>query len=182
MFLDELMNAASYDDQRQLLSTIWSHGARPHLDSAVREASLNEQGQGILPEDMSESDVEELFRPSHWGDGRDEGPHQAWKHAPAFYSPGRMTSRGFSGNLWDVAYVFWDLDRTQDLISSGVFGSLEGTGMGRQWGPRYREMEESWRERSEIWERGGSGYWSPGDTSRVVWGPPRRLRVPRSST
>lgn len=179
MFLDQLISAASYDDQRQLLSTMWSHGARPYLGSAVREAGLNAQGQGILPEDMSESDVESLFCPSHWDEGRDEGPYQAWKQAPAFYSPGRLSTRGFSDDLWDVAYVFWDLDRTQHLISSGVFGSLEVMETRRQCRPTYGEMEESWRERREIWERGGSGYWSPGNTSRVVWGLPR---VPRSST
>lgn len=36
---------------------------------------------------------------------------------------------------------------------------------------REGEMEESFRARRKIWNRGGRGWWSPGDESRVVWPP-----------
>ena len=31
------------------------------------------------------------------------------------------------------------------------------------------KMKKSWRERAEIFRRGGRGYWSEGDASQVVW-------------
>ncbi|KAK1579715.1 uncharacterized protein LY79DRAFT_563676 [Colletotrichum navitas] len=33
----------------------------------------------------------------------------------------------------------------------------------------WQEMQESFRERSMIWQKGGSRSWSKGDTCRVAW-------------
>lgn len=30
-------------------------------------------------------------------------------------------------------------------------------------------MRKSFLQRSKIWRKGGRGYWSKGDTSRIVW-------------
>lgn len=70
-------------------------------------------------------------------------------------------------NAWlrERAYVFWDEDRVRSLKDG--FGKHPGY----QAFPEreYEDMMESFNERSKIWLHGGGGYWSKGDTSRIVW-------------
>ncbi|KAJ3962180.1 hypothetical protein N0V92_001103 [Colletotrichum tropicale] len=86
--------------------------------------------------------------------------------------------------LRDRAYVLWDRDRLLQLQAGWVFppGLLNPMDFlayesKPRRGPDYRErlaaektLKESLQASKEIWDKGGSGYWSADDLSKVVWG------------
>jgi len=67
-------------------------------------------------------------------------------------------------------YVMWDHKRIED---ESILHTLEKAQEddGRQPWPtdEWDKMQRSFDKRSEIWLQGGSGYWSEGDTSKIVW-------------
>jgi hypothetical protein len=77
-----------------------------------------------------------------------------------------MTSDTFW--LRERAYVLWDGERVKK--QPGGFGeSPTYVTLYNHTTRDYNEMYISFRERSKIWREGGTGYWSKGDTSRIVW-------------
>ncbi|KAK4097339.1 hypothetical protein N658DRAFT_292882 [Parathielavia hyrcaniae] len=69
--------------------------------------------------------------------------------------------------LCALAYVFWDRDRVQKQFRGG-FGATPDTRTPED-NRGYQLIQESFDERSAIWRKGGTGYWSRNDTSRIVW-------------
>ena len=68
--------------------------------------------------------------------------------------------------LRERAYVFWDGNRLRN----------HPDGLGEDPGDRrgytkaeHEDMMESFDERSKVCQKGGKGYWSKNDTSRVMW-------------
>ncbi|RSL54353.1 hypothetical protein CEP54_009965 [Fusarium duplospermum] len=70
-------------------------------------------------------------------------------------------------------YVFWDEARLEKL------GALTQDGLAKLTAPanpleaysmlEYSQLRESRARRSEIWQQGGTGWWSEDDESKVVW-------------
>ncbi len=74
----------------------------------------------------------------------------------------------FSDAAWlrERAYVFWDKERLRNHPDG--FG--EDPGDRRDFdAAEHEDMIDSFDERSKVWLKGGSGYWSRDDTSRIVW-------------
>lgn len=70
-------------------------------------------------------------------------------------------------------HVMWDHERFQDLGVMGPpgppFGHSWSRAHGSERGIPEDEMEASVKERCRIWSRGGRGYWTKNDSSRVVY-------------
>ena len=104
--------------------------------------------------------------------GSDRGPEEAWRWATI--ANGLLRGSGGQWTLRRRGYVMWDLTR---LAAGGL--------LDQDWHRMSRENTINLSERSyssvdrwgpcharrEIWDRGGRGWWSPGDESRVVWPP-----------
>ncbi|CEJ81602.1 hypothetical protein VHEMI01722 [[Torrubiella] hemipterigena] len=102
-------------------------------------------------------------------DGYDRFPFQIWKEA---HRNSCMHESGYSeaerGLRW-YGYVLRDFSN----MSEKDISRLAGLGNSRPNESMTREQEDviahSFTERKDIFDRGGRGYWSPGDTSRIVW-------------
>jgi hypothetical protein len=74
-----------------------------------------------------------------------------------------------TAGLREHAYVLWDLDRLERCKMLDKF-ELIPTEPSHMYSEEYiARMEKSIHERYAIWQKGGSGYWSEGDASRVIW-------------
>ena len=98
----------------------------------------------------------------------DRGPYEAWRSVQAY--AWRSESVMAPDTVWlrERAYVLWDGERVQK--QTGGFG--QNPNYETPYGytvHHYEDMYESFRERSKIWRKGGRGYWSKSDTSRIVW-------------
>jgi hypothetical protein len=66
------------------------------------------------------------------------------------------------------AYVLWDFDRLVKYNMLNLFKQLPETSDPPYTSQHEDDMRGSFDERSKIWQKGGSGYWSKDDTSRIV--------------
>jgi hypothetical protein len=102
----------------------------------------------------------------------DEGPSRSWYQALRSEDL-TLVDRTFNMPFRWRAYVTWDYDRitAQDLLECGDYQSTHRVERERQFfGPEDEPiMKKSWDERSRIWKKGGRGYWSEGDESKIVW-------------
>ncbi|OIW26643.1 hypothetical protein CONLIGDRAFT_707031 [Coniochaeta ligniaria NRRL 30616] len=178
MFHDRMMKAISYDARRDLISSTWRDGSCVSLAQAAHWAAYNFPQRHLI-HSMSEEELLSLL-PRSLDDDTDGGSKLAWRLAMRYFSFGSQSRLGLFEWLWMVAYVFWDRDRVERHDYSAVFGLISERGLEREtdighWSTdighwsTWREVQESMRERREIWEEGGSGYWSKGDLSRIDW-------------
>lgn len=118
---------------------------------------------------------EELYSiaPRHTGqpEDTDRGPFEAWRNTNGHLKV--ESSVMVSDNTWlrERAYVLWDEDRVRSPKDG--FGDNPGD-QDTYTEQEFEDMLDSFDERAEIWEKGGRGYWSKGDTSRVSW--PSKVR------
>ena len=103
----------------------------------------------------------------------DIGPERAWRwtHREIFASSFIMAHDNH--DLRENAYVMWDNDRLENLgLYSGACTSSPKWHMYKMRSRIDVEiMERSFVERTNIWIRGGRGWWAEGDESRIVWLP-----------
>lgn len=166
-----MMKAISYDARRDLISSTWRDGSCVSLAQAANWAA-HKFPQRHLIHSMSEEELLSLL-PCSLDDDADGGSKLAWRLAMRYFSPEFEMQMNLFEWLWMVAYVFWDRDRVERHDYSAVFGLISVRGLEREtdighWST-WPEVRESMRERREIWEEGGSGYWSKGDLSRIDW-------------
>ena len=101
----------------------------------------------------------------------DKGPEEAWQWGTI--ANGIWRNPGPAGTLRRRGYVMWDSAR---LAAWNLLDQDWRTIPCEKFDPSLRslrivDMVDSWKARREIWNRGGRGWWSPGDESRVVWLP-----------
>jgi hypothetical protein len=100
----------------------------------------------------------------------DSGPADAWRWAHQ-----DETRRSFVYSTQQTAlrargYCMWDRARlNQWSVFRQPWKPPNNPHIGDQQGKRKDEMHMSWRRRSEIYLRGGEGWWSANDESKVVW-------------
>jgi len=163
----KLSRMDSYDDKHDLmhLSPIASNTGQVNFPLDVL------QGYVRVPEtDEAEEPHPTAPRRKHrHHDGElDRGPYEAWCRTEAYRrGPESVMS---SGEEWlrERAYVMWDSARMEK--QAGGFGEKpESESSYEDTAKAEEEVLHSLVERSEIWRKGGSGYWSKGDTSRIEW-------------
>lgn len=167
-FVWKLANEPWYDAKREMLESTFT---RPMADLYVDMVNLIEDGSDDqVP--LSEYTKEELARlfPTRCVWDADEGPFEAWRVAFWDLHKGRWAMLKENDWLRERAYVLWDLERLEgngmleDVITDAPEGStLRGEEVG------FRRMQESFEERWLVAIEGGWGYWSVGDTSRIIW-------------
>lgn len=118
----------------------------------------------------ADEDLAALFPPTESQDqDTDKGPFEAWRVAFNPWPRSAWVMLTNNSGLRERAYVFWDLDRIETY---GMLKLFENTPEDSELQRAYDdvdEMRESFEERSKIWQKGGSGYWSKNDESRIVW-------------
>ena len=98
----------------------------------------------------------------------DPGPAKAWRWAHEHVSRDSFVQYEYHRELRKRGYVMWDLER---LERWNLFGAAweSDPKVDIDYVQEYQAMIKSFDERSEIYERGGRGWWSEGDESKIVW-------------
>ena len=166
--LHQIFNTTTFDERCQLLKPrrdYPQHSLSRGLDN-VRD----EQEQKASGSNQTDLSVDSF--PTESTMGSDRGPAEAWRWANIVHSLVRNPST--EGALRKRGYVMWDYARLAawglldydwyDIFVEGPSGAYQ----------RSRHIGDMWKshdKRREIWDRGGRGWWNPGDESRVVWLP-----------
>jgi hypothetical protein len=167
-FVYKLTITESYDVKHSMLrSGLEADRGRADLAESLREILGNTDGRAV--EESSKKELlAHLERPSgHVKADTDPGPYEAWRR-------GDLDSTLEDALVWPGiawlrhAYVLWDEGRVQNQ-ADGIFGDAPQEYEDGYAEQEYKEMPQSFAERSKIWQKGGRGYWSKGDTSRVIW-------------
>ncbi|KAK1775415.1 hypothetical protein QBC45DRAFT_422270 [Copromyces sp. CBS 386.78] len=165
-FVYSLTVADSYDAKKSLLeSSVDSMPGRISLPEALGQLY---DADGQMIEEYSEEQLRSMA-PRHSDQTEEDtdcGPYQAWRNANEGLSLEESIMMAHNSWLRERAYVFWDAHRVSKLQDG--FGEDPGY-QAAFTEQEYNEMLESFDERSKIWQKGGTGYWSRGDTSRIVW-------------
>lgn len=170
--------ADSYDAKHSMLhATAGTPDTQSNLPEALQEVIDESRYDSRKLAEYSDHELYAIAQRD--GDRTEEedtdwGPYETWREANADRWLG--DSCVFSNTAWlrDRAYVFWDRDRLRN--HQGGFG--EDPGDERDYtAAEYEEMIESFHERSKFWQKGGKGYWSKDDTSRITF-PPLMMSSP----
>ncbi|KAI1456017.1 hypothetical protein F4805DRAFT_433580 [Annulohypoxylon moriforme] len=168
-FIHKLMSESSYEGKKTLLKSAFLAG-RVDLYDALMSPSETDLNDDAPLEDYADEDLAALFPPTESPDqDTDKGPFEAWR--VVFNPLPRIAWVMLTNNsgLRERAYVFWDLNRIETYGMLNLFENVpEDSELQRAY-DNFEEMSESFEERSKIWQKGGSGYWSKNDESRVVW-------------
>ncbi|KAI1658971.1 hypothetical protein F4813DRAFT_355275 [Daldinia decipiens] len=168
-FIHRLMSESSYNSKKALLKSAFVAGKVDLYEALISppETDLNDD---VPLSDYADEDLAALFPPTESQDkDSDKGPFEAWRVAfnPLPRSAWVMLTNNYG--LRERAYVFWDLDRIETYDMMKLFENTpEDSELQRAYDDM-DEMRESFEERSKIWQKGGSGYWSKNDASRIVW-------------
>lgn len=170
-----LSTAKSYDDRRSLLSGYGSQGSP--LSDAMRASRMLHSDDVCLEKYTDEE--ERLFVRSPFDEDHDSGPAEAWRWAHAACTKDHFYFLKEHRGLRQRGYVMWDLIRllgwdffalpSQALASERLSSYYPNR---LEWAAKRNLQGDSWTERLKIWEKGGRGWWAPGDESRIDW--PRR--------
>ena len=170
--LHKVANATIFNDRRQLLSST-SGDDSGFLDRALEPTDLGSATE-VLDFGTHKASVVHDARVADSG----PGPQLAWFWAHTFYDL-FMHSYNYHHQghafLRRQGYVFWDLDRLEksDLLEK-PFTDLALTNTDYDddligEGADHDDMEDSYNKRHQIWKRGGRGWWSRDDETRVQW-------------
>ena len=178
-YLRRVFNAVTYDDRCRLLKsqkkecpggTFLYVTMCPGIITELRQVRNYKE------------DLRDRFCTTPSLDG-DRGPKEAWIWYWTEYPTLRHTEGGLhKKNLLGRAYVMWDYARL------AKWGLLDCDWFLLPWRPiatwddRQRhesEMQKSFKARHKIWKRGGRGWWSEEDESRVVWPPGGPIERPK---
>ncbi|KAI0383085.1 hypothetical protein F5Y04DRAFT_287634 [Hypomontagnella monticulosa] len=166
-FIHRLMSASSYEVGKALLHSAFDVGSADLIDALTTPLEIDLNG-GMPLCDYSDGELEALFPPPENRD-IDKGPFKVWRVVFSLWPPSEWNMLDSNAEVRERAYVFWDLDRIEKYGMLELFENPpEGAEIYQVHGD-FDEMHESFEERSKIWQRGGSGYWSKNDESRIVW-------------
>lgn len=157
----------SYDTKRALLKSSYGASSAYLYDALTSIPEVDLDDDTPLAQITDEA-LKTMF-PTSDDQDIDKGPVEAWRVAFKDLPRSMWVMLTKNSGLRERAYVFWSLDRLEryDLLElfknapddSELLRAVNG------WG----DMFKSFEERSKIAQRGGSGYWSKDDESRIVW-------------
>ncbi|KAM5457494.1 hypothetical protein MaudCBS49596_000689 [Microsporum audouinii] len=103
----------------------------------------------------------------------DPGPYEAWHWGNPNVDPQIMVQAGNQIPLRKWAYVMWDHDRllAWDIFSQpfNPFCRKDEKAASSEIERKQRELYRSRAARSKIFLKGGKGYWSENDETKVKW-------------
>lgn len=170
--LYQIARAETYDDRERLFCS----GYRPlptYFFLHDRLWYANEQQHDIFLNELTPEDELLYIRQPFFADV-DSGPADAWRWA--HYGENRQTwvYQENRRDLREWGYVMWDRSR---LDAIGIFQEpwedADDTGesfLEKQEAQRQRAyLQKSQEQRELVLSRGGTGWWSWGDESKVIW-------------
>ncbi|KAI8205559.1 hypothetical protein K4K54_000130 [Colletotrichum sp. SAR 10_86] len=186
-FLVKITGDLSYDEKKNLLHSKYGPGQWIHLWKSL------DMDRTWLDTDRQQADdpwvrkedgtLVHLYRESVDAMDLNLGPREAFLRSIAGPTP--IEDLGYFGSR-DRAYVLWDWQRLLQLEegwawtvptrSSNRFYIFMDEPKPIRVPAKYqgvgaeKDLEKSIQARKEIWDKGGSGYWSADDLSKVVWG------------
>ena len=156
------MNTDSYKAQERLLSSAFCKGSAPFPQAAEPLSRTICDGDKLVKE-CTEEELLPMTSTRGRGD-LDRGPYEAW--FAAHLEVPAVASVMHEEHAWfrERAYVLWDWNRMQSVELLAVIGA--GPPTEAMFGgfdlEEFNKMEESFRERSKLWQEGCSGYWHGG--------------------
>jgi len=165
-YLHQAVTAATYDERYKLITSNMGN------DEFFLFEGLKRQGDDDAFE-LSDfgTEEEDKYLKKHLAVDDDSGPFEAWRWAYADSSRECLYFGDEQRKLRRSAYVMWDLAR---LSQQGILRTEWVPDPGpvvdpEEYNRRAKEMKESFDERLKVYGRGGLGWWSPGDESKVRW-------------
>ncbi|KAI1077085.1 hypothetical protein F5B20DRAFT_553159 [Whalleya microplaca] len=190
-FVDRIANEENYERKRDLLwKTIISDSSRKlYIQSSLMDALWGRNNFGSLAEYREHKMEAKTPRHALYNHDVNAGPRTTWvwlvNHEEDSFTHSSSRQPGLdSAGLKEQGYVMWDLDRIRryDLLRMFETTPEMSSHSLEDDDDACDESLASCDERQEIWLRGGSGYWSEGDYSRIVWGEGGNPGVPFDSS
>ncbi|MCJ1283012.1 hypothetical protein MMC26_002339 [Xylographa opegraphella] len=176
-YLRRLVTAKTYEERYQLLA----HNHRSDhyfLHEGLVASNGDDEEDDAIELCQYGSEDERRYIHSPFLNDADPGPAKAWRWAHEHVSRGSFVQYESHRELRERGYVMWDLARLEQW---NLFEQAWRSGMEPRidFVEEYRAMVRSFDARSEIYQRGGRGWWSEGDESKIVWKKqePHRPRV-----
>lgn len=175
-YLSRLHSAQTYEDCYELLSSIpyrsWDsfHKALDTCtESCRRKLELynydlyNPEAKVALLKDRP------FASPFDSEDGA--GPYESWAWAHLGFSMVNQYDCRRHEDLRRMGYVMWDLGRLKSSFRrfNTVWTNEHDRITGEDLQRKKQRIRDSWRERTIILTQGGSGWWAPGDESKIFW-------------
>ena len=168
-FVYNLTVADTYDAKHRMLNaTSGPSESDTSLPEALKELLYDDENDGRKLAEYSDAELHAMAKRCNGQaeDDADRGPFEAWREANADHWLEDSCMRIDVDWLRERAYVFWDENRPRNHQDG--FG--EDPGDRRDYTKaEHEDMLESFDERSKVWQKGGKGYWSRDDTSRIIW-------------
>ncbi len=168
-YLRQVVDTSVYDDRSHLFKE-----RRGDADYSLFEALMKQGHSNHLLELRNYTKEDEHFYISaQLAIDADQGPEEAWRWAYADNEESSWYNIDEQGSLRQRGYVMWDsarlrqwglLNHEWDELPLLIVSDEEQR-------RREHEMRESLEARHKIWRRGGRGWWSVGDESRLIWLP-----------
>lgn len=185
--LHQIVQATTYQERYDLLcSGDYPSGTRTFLHEGLQD-DANDHAIDIYLNDLTPENEVLYIRQPLFVDS-DPGPKDTWRWAHHDSPRSSWVYQDDRDDLRRWGYVMWDRFR---LEGAGIYQkpwetvcqSRDRLQEEQEAGRRQAYMENSWDQREKIYRRGGVGYWTWGDDSKVQWErtvpSPQRPSVPR---
>lgn len=166
-FVHRFANEPSYDARKEIIEAAFSSPMTDLYDTMVN-LFRDDHGDQVP---LAECTDEELARllPAPCDRDTDKGPYEAWRVAFGYMHGTQWVMMTDHAWLRERAYVLWDMRRLEEYGMLEVIENAPEDSALIEAEKDLEDMQESFVERSRIWNKGGRGYWSKGDTSKIVW-------------
>lgn len=182
-FICRLSTARTYDDRHSLFTS--NRRSRWSFLSEALTRSRVDYSDDVPLEEYNDEE-ERLYVNCPFDEDDDSGPAEAWRWVHAKSTKDHFYFLENHRRLRQRGYVMWDLKR---LLGWNFF-VLPIQALTPERLPTYsserfekeakRKMQvDSFREREQIWLKGGRGWWAPGDESHIQW--PQQYQRPKVS-
>ena len=171
-YLHRLVTANTYEERYQLLSSQLDLNCRfDFLDAALEEPGDYDDYNDITLADLTEEEKAKRIN-SPLEKDPDIGPAEAWRWAYQRATTACLYGLTEQRLLRKHGYVMFDYDRLCEsnlLFESFVPPDEDPEAEVLAIDQRYDKLRKSLHDRSLVWRRGGRGWWSEGDESKVLW-------------
>ena len=177
-YLRKVIDASAYDDRCHLLMARKGEGYCSLYDALMEQGDDN----GLPELEYYTVEDERAYIPAQLAIDSDKGPKEAWGWAYAEDTNTHWYNMSRQGFLRQRGYVMWDSARLAQwgLLDHEWIGLPHETFSSEEQRRRGRRMIASFEARHKIWSRGGRGWWSFCDESRIIWPPPGPPKRPRT--
>ncbi|KAJ5554104.1 zinc finger domain protein [Penicillium frequentans] len=177
-YLEKVITASTYEERHRLLDEklLLADNTPVLAECLIDSNDLYFGGETDELDDHAMRQLRQLPSPYTACDP-DTGPAEIWFQAHEGDDRTQYVSAEPHRASRKIGYVMMDLSRRQDIASfDGPQKSIEWDNYDDEnYHKEYARQLKSFEIRSEIYLRGGRGWWSEGDTTRIQWHDPSGL-------